>query len=194
MFMLKWNAISVWGRDEPRATARPALACDWILESAIAHEQIEVQFQPLIEPRTGRVVGAEALARSSIASSADDLFSRATAAGLAERLSRLVQKKALRSAAVWEGPLKGLKLSLNLLPQEISRPGYEQWLLDEIGAVGIDPARLTVEITESALLIDQAAVAEPPGPAARRGDRHRGRRFRHRLCEPRLSHHACRST
>ena len=159
MFMLKWDGISVWGRGEPRATARPALACDWILESAIAHEQIDVQFQPLIEPRTGRVAGAEALARSSITASADELFTRAAAAGLAERLSRLVQKKALRSAAVWEGPLKGLKLSLNLLPQEISRPGYEEWLLDEIGAVGIDPARVTVEITESALLIDQAAVA-----------------------------------
>jgi EAL domain-containing protein (putative c-di-GMP-specific phosphodiesterase class I) len=157
MFMLrKWDR----GQSEPRAKARAALACDWILESAIAHEQIEVQFQPLIEPRTGRVVGAEALARSSITSSADQLFERAHAAGLEERLSRLVQKKALRSAAVWEGPLRGLKLSLNLLPQEISRPGYEQWLLDEIGAVGIDPSRITIEITESALLVGRGAVAE----------------------------------
>jgi EAL domain-containing protein (putative c-di-GMP-specific phosphodiesterase class I) len=138
-------------------------ARDWILEAAIAHEQIEVLFQPLIEPRTGRVVGAEALARSSIAQSANELFARATAAGLDERLSRLVQKKALRSAAVWEGPLKRLKLSLNLLPQELSRIGYEQWLLDEIGAVGIDPSRLIIEITESALLVGQEAVAERLG-------------------------------
>jgi EAL domain-containing protein (putative c-di-GMP-specific phosphodiesterase class I) len=160
MFMLKWDSISAWGRGGPRATARPALACDWILESAIAHEQIDVQFQPLIEPRTGRVVGAEALARSTIADTADELFARAVAAGLDERLSRLVQKKALRSAAVWEGPLKGLKVSVNLLPQEISRVGFDQWLLDEIGAVGIDPGRVTVEITESALLIGREAVAE----------------------------------
>ena len=160
MFMLKWDSISAWGRGGPRATARPALACDWILESAIAHEQIEVQFQPLIEPRTGRVVGAEALARSTIADTADELFARAVAAGLDERLSRLVQKKALRSAAVWEGPLRGLKISMNLLPQEISRVGFDQWLLDEIGAVGIDPGRVTVEITESALLIGREAVAE----------------------------------
>ena len=160
MFMLKWDSISAWGRGGPRATARPALACDWILETAIAHEQIDVQFQPLIEPRTGRVVGAEALARSTIADTADELFARAVAAGLDERLSRLVQKKALRSAAVWEGPLRGLKISMNLLPQEISRVGFDQWLLDEIGAVGIDPGRVTVEITESALLIGREAVAE----------------------------------
>lgn len=160
MFMLKWDSICNLGRGEPGASARPALACDWILESAIAHEQIDVQFQPLIEPRSERVIGAEALARSTIAASAGELFARAAAAGLEERLSRLVQQKALRSAAVWEGPLKGLKLSLNLLPQEIARPGYEQWLLDEIGAVGIDPSRITVEITENALLVGQGDVAE----------------------------------
>jgi EAL domain-containing protein (putative c-di-GMP-specific phosphodiesterase class I) len=88
------------------------------------------------------------------------LFARAQAAGLDERLSRLVQRKALRSAAAWEGPLKGLKLSINLLPEDISRDGYDQWLLEEIAAAGIDPKRITVEITESALLVDQQAVAE----------------------------------
>lgn len=126
----------------------------------IAQEQVEVLFQPLIEPTTGRIVGAEALARSAIADSADDLFRRAALAGLAERLSRLVQRKALRCAAVWEGPLKELKISLNLLPQDISRENYDQWLVDEIAAAGIAPERVTIEITENALLVDQPAVAE----------------------------------
>ncbi|MES2121112.1 MAG: EAL domain-containing protein [Pseudomonadota bacterium] len=130
-----------------------------MLETAIAREQVDVLFQPLIAPRTGRVVGAEALARSAIAPSACDLFARAAAGGLEERLSRLVQRKALRAAAIWEGPLKGLKLSINVLPQEMGREGFDQWLLDEIGAVGIDPARVTIEITESALLTDPPAVA-----------------------------------
>ena len=131
-----------------------------MLESVIAHEQIEVLYQPLIEPRTGRIVGAEALARSTMASTGEALFSRATAAGLDERLSRLVQRKALRCAAVWEGPLKNLKISINLLPQDLSRDGFDQWLLDEITAAGIAPSRVTVEITESALLINRPAVAE----------------------------------
>jgi EAL domain-containing protein (putative c-di-GMP-specific phosphodiesterase class I) len=159
--MLKWHSISRWGRRAhvEGAGARANAMRDWILENAIAHEQVEVLFQPLIEPRTGRVAAAEALARSPIAPSAADLFARASAGGLDERLSRLLQRKALRAAAVWEGPLKRLRLSINLLPQEISRPGYEQWLLDEIRAVGIDPQRITIEITENALLIDQAAVA-----------------------------------
>jgi EAL domain-containing protein (putative c-di-GMP-specific phosphodiesterase class I) len=130
-----------------------------MLEAAIAHEQIDVLFQPLIEPSTGRIVGAEALARSPVAEDAGLLFQRAEAGGLAERLSRLVQRKSLRCASVWEGSLRGLGLSINVLPADICRSGYEDWLLDEIGAAGIDPRRVTAEITESALLVDHDEVA-----------------------------------
>lgn len=158
--MLTWD-ISKWGRRASDTGATPPAPPqrDPLLEAAIAHEQIDVLFQPLIEPMSGRVVGAEALARSPVTPNAGLLFQRAQAGGLAERLSRLVQRKALRSASVWEGPLKGLGLSVNVLPADISRSGYETWLLDEIAAAGIDPCRVTAEITESALLIDQEAVA-----------------------------------
>ena len=136
---------------------------DVMLDAAIANEQIDVLFQPLIEPRTGRIRGAEALARSAITADAQMLFARAGAAGLGERLSRLVQRKALRCAGAWEGPLKELGLSINVLPADISRPGYDQWLLEEIETAGVDPTRITAEITESALLVDQAAVVERLG-------------------------------
>src|SRR5689334_7394101 len=156
------DTIFEWGRRaSDRPTSAPAVPVkDPLLEAAITHEQIEVLYQPLIEPSTGRIVGAEALARSAIVPSAEVMFARAQSAGLAERLPRPVQRKALRCAAVWEGPLKKLRISLNLLPQDLSREGFDQWLLDEIESAGIDPARVTVEITESALLIDQSAVTE----------------------------------
>jgi EAL domain-containing protein (putative c-di-GMP-specific phosphodiesterase class I) len=160
--MLTWDSMSKWGRraSDTGATLPAAPRRDLLLEGAISHEQVDVLFQPLIEPGTGRVVGAEALARCSIAEDAQMLFARASAGGLDERLSRLVQRKALRTAAVWEGPLKSLGLSINILPADISRSGYDRWLLDEIGAAGVDPKRITAEITESALLVDQEAVAE----------------------------------
>ena len=160
--MFKWDSGFEWGRraSDQQAPAPVTSVRDTLLETVIAHEGIDVLYQPIIEPRTGQIVGAEALARSSIAASAEALFARAAAAALGERLSRLVQRKALRSAAVWEGPLKGLRLSINLLPEDISREGYDDWLLGEIAAAGMDPARVTAEITESALLVDQGAVAE----------------------------------
>jgi EAL domain-containing protein (putative c-di-GMP-specific phosphodiesterase class I) len=131
-----------------------------MLEAAIAHEQIDLHFQPIIDVCSSATVGAEALARSAVTRDAETLFARASSAALGERLSRLVQRKALRSAAVWEGPLSGLTISINLLPADISREGYERWLLGEVHAAAIDPKRITLEITESALLADRERVAE----------------------------------
>ena len=161
--MMMWGNLRKWGRRASGGAGAPASPRDWVLETAIAREQVDVLFQPLIVPRSGRVIGAEALARSPVSPSAIDLFARAAVGGFEERLSRLIQRKALRAAAVWEGPLRGLSVSINVLPQEIGRDGYEQWLLDEIGAVGIDPARVTVEITENALLDNRPEIAERLG-------------------------------
>ena len=160
--MIRWDSVFEWGR---RASDRPAPAPaaprrDKLLEQAISHERIDVLYQPQIEPQTGRIAGAEALARCALEPSAEELFARAAAAGLSERLSRLIQRKALRAAGTWEGPLKGLRLSVNLLPEDLARPGYDEWLLEEIEAAGVDPRRVTVEITENALLADHDAVAE----------------------------------
>lgn len=162
LVMLRWDSICDWGRraSDAGAPTPAAPVRDLVLEGTIAHEHVDVLFQPIMNPRTGEVIGAEALARSPIARSAEVLFARADAAALGERLSRLVQRKALRGAAAWEGPLKGLRISINLLPADISRSGYEQWLLDEITAAGIDPKRVTVEITESALVEDAETVSE----------------------------------
>lgn len=159
--MLTWDSITKWGRRASDVGATPPVSPtrDLMLEAVIAHEQIDLLFQPIIDTQTGVIVAAEALVRCAAARDAQSLFSRASSAALDERLSRLVQRKALGCAAVWEGPLKDVRISINLLPADISRAGYEQWLLDEIDVLGIDPSRITLEITESALLADHASVA-----------------------------------
>ncbi|HEV8406853.1 MAG TPA: EAL domain-containing protein, partial [Sphingomicrobium sp.] len=159
--MLTWDSVSKWGRRASDVGATPPVSPtrDLMLEAVIAHEQVDLLFQPIIDVNTGLIVAAEALVRCAAARDAQSLFSRASSAALDERLSRLVQRKALACAAVWEGPLKDLRISINLLPADISRAGYEQWLLDEIEAAGIDPSRITLEITENALLCDHASVA-----------------------------------
>jgi EAL domain-containing protein (putative c-di-GMP-specific phosphodiesterase class I) len=146
------------GSDRPRpATATPARDLD--LEVVIASDQIGVMFQPQIVPATGEIVGAEALARWTGATSPQRLFERAALAGLSERLSRAIQRKALRSAAGWQGPLAGLDLSINLLADDLARPGFEHWFLEEVAGAGLAGQRVTLEITESALIADSPAVA-----------------------------------
>jgi EAL domain-containing protein (putative c-di-GMP-specific phosphodiesterase class I) len=145
-------------RTDERVADRRTVRRDDLLAAVIAHRQIAVVFQPQINPVTGEVSGAEALARWDRVASAEQLFARAAAAGLSEPLSRLVQSKALRAASAWEGPLRRLRISINLLADDIIQEGYEDWLLDEVDAAGIDPMRVTVEITENALLSDLETV------------------------------------
>ena len=153
------KSIGKRGSDHP-APPPPVPARDHLLEAVIAHERIELAFQPQIDPQSGRVAGAEALARWTGAATPERLFARAAAAGLSERLSRLVQRKALRTAGAWEGALRRLDISINVLPEDLVRRGYDQWLLEEIDAAGVAPERVTVEITESALLSDYEAIGE----------------------------------
>jgi EAL domain-containing protein (putative c-di-GMP-specific phosphodiesterase class I) len=133
---------------------------DSLVEAMIAQEQVALAFQPQINCRTGQVEGVEALARWRDGSDAVKLFERASSAGLAEQLSRLVQRRALRIASAWEGVLRGLPVSINLLPHDLTRPNYHDWLLEQVELAGIDPARVTIEITESALLTDRASASE----------------------------------
>ena len=141
----------------PPAPPRPT--SDRALIAAIAWDRVDLHFQPQIDVATGKVVGVEALARWDGATSPEDLFGRAARSGLSERLSRAVQRKALRMVGKWTGPLSRLRISINLLAEDLERPGYERWLLDEIGAAGLAPSRVTVEITESSLVADRPAAA-----------------------------------
>ena len=159
LFWARRNSGRKRASDRP-VSIRPVPARDRFLETVIAEERIALAFQPQIEPLSGRVAGVEALARWSEGASIERLFERAARAGLAERLSRLVQRKALRAAGAWEGTLRRLRISINILPEDLVRPGYEQWLLDEVADCGIDPERVTVEITESALLSDYEAIGQ----------------------------------
>jgi EAL domain-containing protein (putative c-di-GMP-specific phosphodiesterase class I) len=75
------------------------------LEQAIRSDRIELRFQPQIEPASGRIAGVEALARWDEVDSPEQLFARADAGRAFRRLSRAIQRKALRTFAAWRGPL-----------------------------------------------------------------------------------------
>ncbi len=159
--MFKWITTGGGAKraSDHRGQAPAAPRRDRALEAAIAADGIAVHFQPQIDLASGYVIGVEALARWDGAASPEILFARAAANGLSERLSRLVQRKALRIVGGWKGALGNLNLSINLLADDLTRPGYERWLLEEIAAAGLTPERVTAEITENGLLADQPAAA-----------------------------------
>lgn len=136
---------------------------DRALEDAISGDRIAIRFQPQFDPSSGRIVAVEALARWDGEPCAAQMFGRAARGGIQERLSRFAQRKALRIAGAWAPPLSQLNLSINLVAEDLASAGYDRWLLAEIAAAGLRPDRVTVEITESNLLADQALAAERLG-------------------------------
>ena len=146
-------------RASDRLRAPVAPSRDKVLEAAIVANAIRLHFQPQIAIADGSLVGVEALARWSGEPKSECLFARAANAGLAERLSRHVQSQAIAVAATWTGPLAKVRLSLNCVAADLARPAYNRWLVGECGRHGFDPSRLTLEITETSLVIDRALAA-----------------------------------
>ena len=128
--------------DEPgndvEATRRAAVA------SAVTGAGRHHVLQPIVDVRTGRAVGAEALSRFDDAPYRPDLwFAEADAAGLLPALEMAAAATCLTSLAGREG-----YLSINLSPSTIIAGGLDTVL------AGVDSARIVVEITEHAAVDD----------------------------------------
>lgn len=151
--------ISTSKRASDRLRSVPPPLPDLALEHAIRADEITLRFQPQVDLASGNLVAVEALARWPMEHCGERLFFRAGAAGLGERLSRHAQSAAIAAAARWGGPLANIGLALNCLAADLARPSYGGWLIGECNRQGFEPARLTVEITESSLVEDPVHAA-----------------------------------
>lgn len=128
------------------------------LALALEDDAIIVRFQPQFDIKSGHLTGAEALARWQHPDlgelGAATLFTVAERASMVQPVSDYIQRKALDFAAIWPAALSDLRLSINLTPQDMAVPGFAAAMVETVKASGFDPARLTVEITETALIRD----------------------------------------
>jgi EAL domain-containing protein (putative c-di-GMP-specific phosphodiesterase class I) len=133
------------------------------LRRALDEDQIEILFQPQVAITSGRIVGAEALARWRHPTfgelGAHTLFNVAERSDYLAQLSDHVQRKAITAAAAWPDTLGRLRLAVNITAADIVRPGFASQFLELVEASGFDPRRLTVEVTEGGLIEDLNAAA-----------------------------------
>jgi len=133
--------------------ATPATEAD--LLAALDRDEIAIQFQPQFSLRSGRLTGAEALARwnhprlGTIGAGA--LFALAERADHVAQLSRHVAGRALALAAHWPA---GLRLSLNVTSADLAAASYGDMLAGLLKSSGFAPGQLTLEVTEQALIAD----------------------------------------
>ena len=122
---------------------------------AIDRDEIDILFQPQFSLPADRLTGAEALARWNHPRlgriGAGALFALADRADHVAPLSQHIARKALALAAGWPD---GLRLSLNVTSADVVAANYAETLLGVVAASGFPGARLTLEVTEQALIGD----------------------------------------
>lgn len=149
--------------DQPVPTQpRRRLADD--LRAAIAAGEIELRFQPQVELAGGAIAGVEVLARWRHRRlgelGAERLFGAAARAKLLPELSRHIHAVALRQVGAWPAALAHLTVAVNVTAADLARADFAGDLLAQVQAYRIDPARLTVEITEHDLIANLESAAE----------------------------------
>ena len=134
---------------------------------SIERGEIAISLQPQFSVMTGQLVGAEALARWEHEEfgiiGAATLFALAERTDFTEHLSAHIGKLAMQCAAAWPASLSFLRLSLNVTAQELASSRFVENQESALAHTGFDRSRLTLEITESALISNLQGAAQVLG-------------------------------
>ncbi len=158
------SCVQVFAPAMSRAVLRSAqLQQD--LHHALAAGQLWLALQPIVELRTGATVGAEALLRWTHPTRGPippvEFVPIAEQTGLLTAIGRWVLREACAYAVTWPSPAGGLPLTVavNLSVCQLTDPSLIDDVVAALSDSGLEPARLTLEITESLLVNDVTTVA-----------------------------------
>jgi diguanylate cyclase (GGDEF)-like protein/PAS domain S-box-containing protein len=134
------------------------------LRAALDAHQFELDYQPIVELESGRIVGVEALVRwqhphrSRLAP--DQFIGLAEETGLIVPLGLWVLETACAQARRWqlEFPDHPLQLSVNVSTRQLHEPDFIQTVDEVLRATELRPESLAIEITEGLLLGDRDEV------------------------------------
>jgi diguanylate cyclase (GGDEF)-like protein len=136
------------------------------LRVAIESDRLTLAYQPLIALKTGKIAGFEALARWTDDEGRiippDQFIPVAEESGLIVQLGRWALETAMRTLADWDraaGATLPIGMSVNMSPIQISRDDVAAAVSAALGVSGISGSRLTIELTESAIIQDPERAA-----------------------------------
>jgi diguanylate cyclase (GGDEF)-like protein len=150
---------------ELRESIQRRLGDEQELRDALDRADIIAWYQPEVELRTGRVVGAEALARWMHAErgllDASSFVPLAEEAGIVFRLDDRIVIDAVQARAglVRAGIDPSFRIWCNVSSGQLTRARPAERLAAVLSAVGCDPSQIGIEITETAILPDVKAAA-----------------------------------
>lgn len=158
--------LEAWKSSQPSVLYRPGqsaeLAAGWDLEgqlaTALERGDLVLAYQPKLSLPELRVVGAEALMRWNRPEAGNvppALFiDLAEMTGQIDPLTRFSFQRALCQLAEWPKSVGQISVAVNVTPSMICNAGLVEMIRNAAGACAVDPSRLTVEVTENALMAD----------------------------------------
>lgn len=133
------------------------------LQGAVERSEFALRYQPQVDLRSGRVVGAEALVRWRHPTRGlldpTDFLAYAEETGLIVAVGEWVLADAIRQAAAWPVPDQGrVQVAVNVSGRQLAAPGLPAELHRTLTDQGLPAAALVLEVSEGALLRDDPAV------------------------------------
>lgn len=157
LYHAKQSAVggAVLFSEEHEAKIREVSGIERHLRDADFEREMDVAFQPIVDTTNGRTIGCEALARwnSPVLGLVPPIafIDAAERAGLINRLTEVLLKKALDEAKRWP---EDVYMSFNLSSRDIGSPECILRILGIVERSGFSPKRLSFEVTETAVLKD----------------------------------------
>lgn len=142
-------------------TALSKMQLEVALRDAIENDELELWYQPIVHGKSGRIVGAEGLARWPNGRpggiSPEEFIPLAEESGLIHPLAKWAIEKAAKQYRSWVEEFPDhhdLRVSVNLSPSQFHRDDIVRTVEHVIEKYQIPPYKLVLEITESALIED----------------------------------------
>jgi diguanylate cyclase len=135
------------------------------LRNALKRSEFEVYYQPQIEIKTGKIIGAEALVRWNHPErgrvSPAEFIPMAEEMGLITPLGEWVLETASRQTKAWQTEgLSSLRIAVNVSARQFERPNVTERVSEILTETGLDPKYLELEVTEGLVLQDEIAAAK----------------------------------
>jgi diguanylate cyclase (GGDEF)-like protein len=146
-----------------RTIAQDRLTLEMDLAEALTGEQLFLVYQPTFELQSQRVIGVEALirwrhpTRGLIAPL--DFIPLAEQSGLIVAIGRWVLEQACQQAATWRRHGHEIGVSVNVSGRQLDSDELIEDVRDALDDSALEPAALTLEITETTLMRDVQAAA-----------------------------------
>lgn len=148
--------------DEPR---RVSLAVEGRLRQALQRKELTVAYQPVVSLSGNQIIGAEGLVRWNDPAfgpmGPSEFIPVAESSGLIVDLDRYVLRRATADLAEWarSGLPAGFTISVNMSARHLTEPDTVSYVRKVLDDAGVEPGQLTLEVTESSVMVDALAAA-----------------------------------